>query len=394
MMGHGDDIAILGGGLAGGLIALALARLRPDLRISLIEAEERFGGNHLWSFFASDIPDEAAWLVDPLIAARWDGYEVRFPTYQRTLPTTYCTASSEMLDAELRRVLPAEALRTGTRVIGFSPYDIMLDDGHATPVGGVIDARGVTGLPHMRGGWQKFLGRMLRLKAPHGLTQPIIMDAGVEQCGAFRFVYCLPFSETEIFVEDTYYADAPDLDLPLLGERITRYCEQQGWGLAEILREERGVLPVIAEGDFDAFWPADPHLTARAGTRAALAHPLTSYSLPSAVLFALYIASQPDLSGVPLAAASRKFAKRHWRQGRFYRMLTRLLFGAADPEGRYKVLERFYNLPPPLIERFYAGNSTPADKLNILSGKSPVPVGAALASMVGRRTFAPLETPE
>ena len=39
------DIAILGGGLAGGLIALALAERQPDLDIVLIEQDEALGGN-------------------------------------------------------------------------------------------------------------------------------------------------------------------------------------------------------------------------------------------------------------------------------------------------------------------------------------------------------------
>ena len=42
------------------------------------------------------------------------------------------------------------------------------------------------------------------------------------------------------------------------------------------------------------------------------------------------------------------------------------------------MLERFYRLPTPLIERFYAGEATLADKVRILCGKPPVPIGAAL----------------
>jgi lycopene beta-cyclase len=42
------------------------------------------------------------------------------------------------------------------------------------------------------------------------------------------------------------------------------------------------------------------------------------------------------------------------------------------------VLERFYRLPQPLIERFYAGEATLADKARILAGKPPVPIRRAL----------------
>ena len=49
---------IVGGGLAGGLCALALRRRRPDLRLLLIEPDERIGGNHLWSFFDTDVADD------------------------------------------------------------------------------------------------------------------------------------------------------------------------------------------------------------------------------------------------------------------------------------------------------------------------------------------------
>ena len=42
------DLAILGGGLAGGLVALALTLRRPELRLAVVE-EGTVGGNHVWS---------------------------------------------------------------------------------------------------------------------------------------------------------------------------------------------------------------------------------------------------------------------------------------------------------------------------------------------------------
>ena len=112
-------------------------------------------------------------------------------------------------------------------------------------------------------------------------------------------------------------------------------------------------------------------------------HPLTSYSLPDAVRFALHVTSLDNLSGASLERASHAWAANHWRKGRFYRMLSRMLFGAAAPEARWRVLERFYRLSAPLIERFYAGNSTLADRARILAGKPPVPLGDAVAALAG-----------
>jgi len=378
------DIAILGGGLAGGLIALCLAQLRPELRVQVVESGDRFGGNHVWSFFASDVtPDDAAWL-EPLIAARWDGYDVHFPGHSRQLATPYHSITSERLDTALRTALPTGSLLTGTNVSSADPTSFTLTDGKTLHAGGVIDARGAASLPHMRGGWQKFVGQMLKLKSPHGLKRPIVMDARVDQADGYRFVYCLPFSEDEIFVEDTYYSDGPQLNVPALRGRIAAYAADNGWEILETTREETGVLPVIAAGDFQAFWRARDCDLAVAGARAALVHPLTSYSLPDAVRFARYIGEMCDVSGAALNKASYDWAARHWKQGKFHRMLTTMLFGAASPPERYRILERFYRLPKRLIERFYAGQNSTADKLRILSGRPPVPIGAAVHSLAGR----------
>jgi lycopene beta-cyclase len=62
-------------------------------------------------------------------------------------------------------------------------------------------------------------------------------------------------------------------------------------------------------------------------------------------------------------------------------MLTAMLFRAADPADRWRVLERFYRLDAGLIGRFYAGQSTIFDKARVLTGKPPVPIGRAIAAI-------------
>jgi len=384
------DIAVLGGGLAGGLIALALTRHRPDLRVVLVERDAQLGGNHVWSFFASDLSPQGQHLVEPLVCARWEGYSVRFAGLSRDLASPYRAITSARLDALLRETLPAGAVLTGTEVAEATPTAVRLADGRSLSVGGVIDARGAGALPHLAGGWQKFLGQMVRTTRPHGLARPIVMDAAVEQVDGFRFVYCLPFSADTLFIEDTYYADGPALDAPALRARIAAYARANGWEIAAIEGEETGVLPVVAGGDWHAFRAATDRGVALAGVRAGLFHPLTSYSLPDAVSFALDLARAPDLSGRGLLGLSRDRARAHWRKGGFYRMLSAMLFGAAPPAERHKVLRRFYGLDQRLIERFYAGRTTMADKARILIGRPPVPLGAAVRAIAGRAPLTPL----
>lgn len=373
------DIVIVGGGLAGGLIALALARWQPQLHVELLDGGELFGGNHLWSFFASDVSADGAALLEPLIAARWDGYDVAFPAHRRTLATGYASITSELLDAELRRVLGPRA-RSGLAVTALAPDCVMLADGRQMAAGAVIDARGAgSEVATYRGGWQKFVGQMLHLAAPHGLSRPVVMDATVEQIDGYRFVYVLPFGSDRLFVEDTYYSDTPDLDRGALAARIAAYARAKGWQVASVEREESGVLPVVSGGDFERAWPADDGV-ARAGVRATLFHATTGYSLPQAVAVALAMAADPD--PVTLAARIRAMAADNWRRGGFYRMLDTMLFDAAVPDQRYRVLERFYRLSPGLIERFYAGKTGMVDKVRLLSGRPPVPITAAVRAIL------------
>ena len=381
MNGRTTDIAIAGGGLAGGLIALALRRGRPDLRVVLVEGGEVLGGNHRWSWFASDLGPEGTQLLDYFRLTRWDGYGVRFPAHERRLATPYRSLSSVDFDAGLRRLLPEDAIRCDAPIASLDARGIDLADGERIEARAVIDCRGVDSGPSLTGGWQVFMGRRLRTAAPHGVELPVIMDAAVDQHDAYRFVYVLPLGADELFVEDTYYADSPVLDRSALSTRIDRYCAAHGWE-GEPLDHETGVLPVITGGDFAAFQAA--HRTPGvvvAGARGGFVHPLTSYTLPFAVATALAIARDADLPGVVLAETMEERARDHWRLTAFYRRLGRMLFGAGNPEERYKVFERFYRLPAPLIERFYAARSTRLDRARVLCGKPPVPVMGAVRAL-------------
>jgi len=379
------DLAIVGGGLAGSLIALALAKKRPGLDVRIIESAGAIGGNHVWSFFADDVSAEDRWIVAPLISHGWTAYDVAFPAHVRTFRMGYYSIESSRLDQVVRSELPEKALLMRRKVLAAGPRAVVLADGDRIEARGVIDARGPGDLGLLDLGWQKFVGREYRLSEAHDDPRPMVMDATVSQEDGYRFVYCLPFAATRMFVEDTYYSDSPELDVGSLRARTDAYVAARGWQVDRVAHEEAGVLPVVMGGDFEAYWQSGGNKTAKAGMRAGLFHPTTGYSLPDAVRTAALIAEADDLSGKGLHDLPYRHARRLWKARGFYRMLDTMLFKAAEPAERYKVLERFYRLDPRLIGRFYAGRSTMLDKLRVLTGKPPVPLGRAVAAIRGKR---------
>ncbi len=377
------DVAIVGGGLAGGLIALALAERRPALDVRLIEGGEAIGGNHLWSFYASDVGVGDEWIVAPLIGHRWPAHRVRFPAHERLIDTGYRTIESARLDAVVRATLGAKAM-TGCKALAANQHAVVLADGRRIEARGVIDARGAGDLSLLDLGWRKFVGREFELAAPHGADMPTIIDATVAQADGYRFVHTSPFSATRVFIEDVCYSDTRAIDRDDMAARIDAYAADKGWQVKAVLREQAGALPVVQGGDFESYWQSGGHNVAKAGMRAGLFHPTTGDALPDAVRTAALIARQRDYSGAALHDLLYGVARRTWERRRFYRMLARMLFRAAGPEARYKLPERFYRLDPAVVGRFYAGRSTIGDQMRILTGKPPVSIGRALTAILGR----------
>lgn len=372
------DLILAGGGLANGLIAWRLRTQHPGLRILLLEQGERLGGNHTWSFHDADLDAaQRAWIA-PLVSRRWPRYEVVFPDYVRSLEGGYASIASE----DFARVIEAAlgpALRLGARIAAVGPTRVELADGEVLEARAVIDGRGMRASSRLALGWQTFLGQEVLLAAPHGLQHPVIMDASVEQQGGYRFVYVLPFDTRRLLIEDTHYVDSDAWEPGRLRANIAEYARARGWGIAEVLREEEGRLPIVLAGDFDAYWD-DLAGQPSVGLRAGLFHSTTGYSLPHAVRLAERIAAMRELDAATLFAAIRDEAAQEWRRQRFFRLLNRMLFLAGSPDRRWRVMQRFYRLPASLVAHFYAGRLSWRDKARLLSGKPPVPVGQAFAA--------------
>jgi len=230
--------------------------------------------------------------------------------------------------------------------------------------------------------FQKFVGQVVRTDNPHGLKGPILMDATVEQIDGYRFVYVLPFEERVVLIEDTRYSNGPNLAQADYVAEIAKYADAMGWGLSDVLREEEGVLPVALGGSIESFWSEEPAGVPRSGLRAALFHPTTGYSFPNAVRLADSVSARMPLDGDKLFELVRTASIEHWNGTGFFRMLNRMMFFAAEPSKRMQIFQRFYKLPKPLIERFYAGGLVSSDRVRLLVGKPPVPIGRAVSAIL------------
>lgn len=387
------DILLVGGGLANGLIAHRFRALRPELRVTVVDPLP-LGRDRTWSFHETDLSVEQRTWIAPFVAHRWPAQQVRFPGLRRRLSSSYATVSGERFRAVLEQslgsgLIPAEARRV-------TAHMVETNDGRQFHAPLVIDGRGFRTSASMTCGWQKFLGLELELGAPGGLECPILMDATVPQNDGFRFIYSLPFDPQRLLVEDTCYSTSPHIEEETARREILAYAKASGWWVERVLRSESGALPIPLSGDIDQFWTAEKDSPARSGMAAGLFHMVTGYSLPEAVRLADALLRVTPLTTETVAPFIEERSRRHWRRQAFYRMLNRMLFRAALPESRWRIMERFYRLPEDLIERFYAGSTTAADKLRILIGRPPVPLAKALVCIPERsgRTSRSSATPE
>ncbi len=376
------DAIFVGGGLASGLAGLRLKRSRPELSLLFLEAEAKWGGNHTWSFHQTDIlPQDQVWMKS-LISKEWHGHSVRFPSFTRGLSGSYFSIRSDQFDRVMKDELGAST-RLNTRVAEVRKDGVVLMDGSHLYAKVVLDARGAYAPNREASGFQKFVGWEVRLKSPHGLRNPLLMDVSVEQKDGFRFVYLLPWSMDTLLVEDTRYSSSPEIDRDEFDADITAYVQSKGWEIAEVLRNEEGCLAIpLTEAELKREPNEAGSGLLRIGVRAGMYQPTTGYSLPYAVRLANRLADIRTWETSVLAEALVAFEREQISFQRFSLFLNRMLFWGAEPATRYLILQRFYGLSQELIERFYSGHTSVMDRARILLGKPPIPVKKAWACLL------------
>ncbi len=347
---------LCGGGLANALLASRLHKINRDFL--LIEKNAQLFNGQTWSCQLTDADPEDRAFLTSLATATWPGYEVRFPSYARTIMSTYVTIRSEDLRARLN--IPDSKIAFNTR----SPAHPMAEN--------VVRAEGFS-TPPTAAGWQKFVGYDVEFEKPHGRTLPLLMDADVEQIGGYRFFYLLPFGPRRMLVEETRYSDDRAIDHSEFADGIRNYLAQrfagQRWTKE---REESGSLPIPWE---------DTGVRGQFGVAGGFFHPSTGYSLPAALRTSRRLIEEGE-KGLSADQALIKISKEESASQSFFYTLNRMMFLACRPEQRRKIFERFYRFDEGFIRRFYASRVNTLDKIRMLSGRPPVKVSHAMRALV------------
>src|ERR1041384_3043290 len=193
--GRRDGILIAGGGLAGSLAALAMARHRPEVPLLIVEERERFGGEGHYLYSEAELGEEGAALVAPLTIDRWPGYYVSFPGFSRKLKAELGGFGAEDVHRAMLQALNPKSYRLGTKVVAVREDALVLDGGETIKAEGAIDARGAPIMSTLELLHEARLVRDYRFAAPHRVDRPVLFDAGFGEAGAAHHFECVPLSE-------------------------------------------------------------------------------------------------------------------------------------------------------------------------------------------------------
>jgi len=369
--GRRNGILIAGGGLAGSLAALAIARHRPEVPLLIVEEREKFGGEGFRLFADAEPGDEGAALAGPLAIDRWPGFYVAFPGFSRKLNIACSGFGPEDVHRAMVAALQPKNYRLGTRVVAVREDALVLDGGETIKAEGAIDARGAANMSALELLYEARLERDYRFAAPHGVDRPVLVDATIDQGPGLRFFECVPLSAERLLVADICISERASPDEQAAG-RLAAYVKARGWTRPRAGAERAGARLLPIGGDFAAFWRLGGARAAKLGLRGGFVHPLTGRTVADAARTALLLSRQRDFSGNALHDLFEAEAKQLWKKREPLRAAVAAI-AAAPPDRRRALLERLYRLDAGLLQRVFADRLSLFDRVQVRRAGTALP---------------------
>jgi lycopene beta-cyclase len=245
------DLAILGGGCAGLSLAGALAERQVKRSVVVIESRQTYRDDRSWCFWAED-----QHLLQDWVSFSWSAWSFgqagqRVATRQQPGFRYRYVRSSDFYRNCLAAIhaCPAIDLQLGQAVTALDAHahgwQVTTDTTtyHAQQV---LDTRPPAQTRIDQSTLlQCFLGVEIELEKPGEINtaQVELMTDMRLVDGEFCFTYILPYTQTRLLVEVTFFA-GKRMDSALLQAELDQLLERRGWAQARIVRQEYGVLPM------------------------------------------------------------------------------------------------------------------------------------------------------
>jgi lycopene beta-cyclase len=385
MDGHFDFI-LAGGGAAGLSLAYELAnRGFPEASILVIDREKKGANDRTWCFW-TDKPFQ----FDPVVHRRWkhmwfhgpershrfalNPYEYRMirgeDFYQYTMGNLSSREGVTFVYGNVAAIEDGDdsgtvRMETGETFTGTWVFDSLF-----LPREFEVDTETYRFLK------QHFLGWVIQTSEdefdPESLT---LFDLRIDQDGAFRFMYILPFSRTEALVEYTFFSSEL-LTREEYVQGLERYLKDHLKSDSyRIVEEESGIIPMTDQ----PFLRRSGKRVMRIGTKGGRVKGSTGFAFFRTVSDASAVVDSLLRLGHPFGVAPTPR-----RYHTFDAMLLSLL--DRDPDrGRDIFVDLFEKNPLPRIWRFLDETGTLKENIALMASVPWVPFIAAWFEVKWRR---------
>ncbi|WMC18857.1 MAG: lycopene beta-cyclase CrtY [Enterobacteriaceae bacterium PSpicST2] len=359
------DIIFIGAGLSNSLIALNL--FKKKLKIIIIVSNNNLISNHTWSFFDNNIIKNKDNYINKIIYNKWDNYTIKFPNYIKNFKNNYFCIKSNNFFKYFKKIFKNKIL-LNTNIIKYNKNFVQLNNGIILNCNLIIDGRGYYPKKNKKIGLQIFLGQEWVFKKPHNLINPIIMDSTVCQKKSFHFIYIIPFSKYKLLIEDTHYINNNILKINLLRKNIFKYIKGKKWIIKKLIKEEQGIIPIKLKNNKNKIFKN----IILNGLNGNFYHSITGYSLYLFLILSNNILKINNLNYKKILNEFNYLSKNIYKNQKQYILLNKVFFLLISLNKRYKLIQKFYNFPETLINRFYLEKINFFDKIKIILLNPPI----------------------